>query len=585
MRTGKLVRKYLQAIAVILAGTLTGCGDGSSHPGTDIENIALADIRYTLAPNLTKDGSNSVDVTLKFKGEMDGVTQLMVGGKWGGVENSRQRFRDLSIEGEDIVLPKNLNKYILDVGHKPGHEVTVSYRLSEADMRDAATNIEYFYTPVLNDDVIHLIGTHALVIPFRDNKDDKFSVSLTWENLPAGWKTIDTLPGEDIYSRWIGQQVVAAAPSHYIHRDGPLTILKVDAHDFEQDAFNERIGDGFNALTRLWGTEEQDYLVSLLGTLDSWDHGSFTGTGRFNSFASAASRDFALNDIGPVLIHEITHHWIPGQLGNAEVCQTDNPSDCPPSVKWFSEGFTDFVAVQVMISEGHWDRRDLVAFTNAYLRDYYISPARNATGKAIDKLFWQDFEHERQPYWRGFLIAMNWDAETLTFTKGSASTISALQSLREAAANSEDNRPILTAEYIAENFSHQRPRIEDIERYYVKGETIEIRPDLFPDCADLKVEPIQSYDVGFDPDATLSTGIVTSVQSDHNAFKAGLRNRQTLIAKVSGGGGETSAPLVLEVKDRDTVKTISYIPVGGEPIMVPQFEITGDCSANYIYGE
>lgn len=190
-----------------------GCGGQLSHSQADAVKIAPTDIQYILTPKFSDDGPNSLDVILNFKGEMDGETQLNIGGKWAGVEYSRKRFRGLSITGEEVIHSENLDQRVLDIQHKPGSEITIAYRLSEEDMRDASADIEYFYAPVLNDDVIHLIGTHALVIPFGDNRDDKRSISLTWENLPLGWKAIDTLPNDDIYSRWIVQQVIATAPS------------------------------------------------------------------------------------------------------------------------------------------------------------------------------------------------------------------------------------------------------------------------------------------------------------------------------------------------------------------------------------
>lgn len=569
---------------------LSACDGGSVEKDASTSETLpadmSADIEYSLTPRFFEDGHNMLDIMLRFTGEPDGSTQIMVGSSWAGVEYSRDRYRALSILGDEIILPQDMDQRMLDIGHRPGSEITISYSLSEADMRDAATDVEYFYTPVLNDDVIHLIGTHALIIPHRNDRETKFSVALKWNDLPQGWTHIDTLPSEPIYARWIGQQIIAAAPANYVHKKDALTVLKVDAHDFDQAAFNLRMTESFQSLNQLWGSEDDEFLITLLGTPDTWNHGAFTGAGRFNSFASAATRNFSLDDVAVVLTHEIAHHWMPGQLGDWPSCQTENEEDCPASIRWFSEGFTDFVAAQVMVTEGHWDRKDLVAFTNKYLRNYYLSSARNATGKAIDELFWLDFEHERQPYWRGFLIAMNWDAETQFHSKGSASAMTELIDMYKAAnAAADEDRPVLTADYIAKRFSHHRDRIEDIERYYVKGETLEIRSNLFPDCAELKSKPLYGYDVGFDPEVTLSTGIVAGVSPEHNAYEAGLRNGQNFMAKVSGGGEDTSKPLVLEVKEGERTKTISYIPVGGEALMIPQFEITGACSEDYFYRE
>lgn len=563
-----------------LALLLSACGSE-----TKVKAKTPADIQYELTPIFAQNEPNRLKVVLTFKGETDGNTQLRIGGRWGNVEYGLERFRNLSVEGNGVVLPHDLYQRNLDVEHMPGADIEVTYELSAEDMRDASSDIEYFYTPVLNDDLIHIIGTHGLVRPYRGDLDSKFSVSFDWKNLPSGWSTVDSLPDKDIHAGYIATQVLAAAPSANIVEDGGLSILKSGRHDFSAKGFNERTKILFRQINELWHTETPDYHVSLLGTPPWEEHNSFTGTGRYNSFVAAATPGMDLEFLTLFLAHEINHHWIPSGLGEWPRCGSEDDRDCSPKISWFSEGFTDFAAAQVMIAAGYWDRKDLVAFTNEYLADYHISPARNATGKAIDEMFWQDFEHERQPYWRGFLIAMNWDAETQYFTKGSTSVMSVLQDMHAHAENSGDDRPVLTADYIAKQFSHKRHRIEDIERYYIQGETIDINPNLFPDCATLTEAPVYGYNVGFDPEATLSSGFVVGVSADHNAAKAGLKNGQQFLAKVSGGGGDTTVPLVLEVKDGEAIKTISYMPIGGEPVMVPQFEISGPCLNDYSYSK
>ena len=45
----------------------------------------------------------------------------------------------------------------------------------------------------------------------------------------------------------------------------------------------------------------------------------------------------------------------------------------------------------------------------------------------------------------------------------------------------------------------------------------------------------------------------------------------TFVSKVSGGGGVTSIPLVLEVSDKGQKFEVNYIPVGTKTVMIPQF--------------
>ena len=67
---------------------------------------------------------------------------------------------------------------------------------------------------------------------------------------------------------------------------------------------------------------------------------------------------------------------------------------------------------------------------------------------------------------------------------------------------------------------------------------------------------------------------------DHNSAKAGLRDGQKFVTKVSGGGGDTTIPLVLEVIDNGKPLMISYSPISGQYVQIPQFEITKDCKGD-----
>jgi len=154
-----------------------------------------------------------------------------------------------------------------------------------------------------------------------------------------------------------------------------------------------------------------------------------------------------------------------------------------------------------------------------------------------------------------------------------------LRDMYETTKAAEDDRPVLTQDYIAQAFSDEAGRdvLGDVKQFYNEGGELNPHANLFPGCAELGTASAFTYDVGFDAQATLGSGIVSGVADGHNASKAGLKNGQALVAKVSGGGGDSAVPLVLEVQESGKNLTISYMPVSGEPVMVPHFEMTGDC--------
>ena len=79
------------------------------------------------------------------------------------------------------------------------------------------------------------------------------------------------------------------------------------------------------------------------------------------------------------------------------------------------------------------------------------------------------------------------------------------------------------------------------------------------------------YSLGFDVEASLGTGIFSGVNKDHNSYFAGLRDGMEFIEKVKGGGGNTTEPIVLKVKDNNTLLNISYLPTGEKSVEIPQY--------------
>ena len=559
---------------IFLGGTilLTACGGNQEHSRTE-------ELSYALTPIFSEE-ENQLNVEVKFTGEIDGTTTIRVGSRWNRDDKAGKRFKHLSVSGQDAELPADLNQPLLQVRHAPGAELTISYQLSSKDMDDAATSIEYFYVPVLLPDVIHLIGSSSLIVPRWDAPDASFDVEINWTDLPKGWVHIDTLPARAVYPREIASQILATAPSENVSVTGEpyeLTILTAGEHDFKKDVFRNEMARVYASLNTLWKANEPRFLVTLLGTPDYASYSAFTGTGRFNSFASAASKGIALNFLTQFLSHEVAHHWVPSQLGNWP--DWKKGENYPPKITWFSEGFTDFVMTRAMLLDGHWTQDDLLDYTNQYLRDYYLSPAKTAKAHTIDDLFWSDYEHEKQPYWRGFLLAMNWNSEINEKTASQSGAMDVLQAMYETAKMApQDDRPILTSEYIAQSFSAKAGRdlFEDVKNFYYEGELINPNPDMFRGFAALKSKPVYIYDVGFDVETTLSSGTVTGVVRDHNVAKAGLKDGQTFVSKVSGGGGDTTTPLVFEVDEDGKRLTISYFPISGDPIAIPQFEKIGD---------
>lgn len=534
---------------------------------------------YEFAPSLNADNVHELRVRVSFNGDLDGETQIQLGGSWADEQETWKRFKNLSLDGHGQSSQMTQTKAVIEVRHPPNADLTFSYTFSATDMRNPRDDIEYFYAPVLQQDIVHLIGVTSLAIPVLEGVE-QYAIDVNWVGIPDSWETTDTLPDRPVHPGELRRQVFVAGEASMFTKSGPqnsLVIVKAGNHAFQSQAFAETVTHILAELTALWQDRETKFLVTLLGTPRQSSFSSFVGTGRYDSFASAASGDIDLDFLSLFIAHEVTHHWMPDKLGVRPNCTSGK---CTDRTRWFSEGFTDFIATRVMVESGYWSRADFVKFSNVYLHEYYSSSAKHATAAAIEEKFWSDWNHERQPYWRGFILAMNWNSEISATSQGKASLTDVLLDMKTKADIAPTKvRPVLSSTYIAKQISEVAARDvhEDIEAYYVLGGLLKPRPDWFGECAELRVLPIPEYNVSFNTEITLDTGIVTGVVQGSNADKAGLKNGQIFLEKISGGGGDTSVPLVLKVSEQDRVFEVSFIPVGNKVLDVPQFELTKRC--------
>jgi len=205
-----------------------------------------------------------------------------------------------------------------------------------------------------------------------------------------------------------------------------------------------------------------------------------------------------------------------------------------------------------------------------------MSPARNVPNTDIQKDFWNDPDVERQPYLRGFLLALNWNQEIITISNKQKNMADALRGLKDK-AQKNSLLPELTPSYLTTHFSRWvgRDLTSDLTSYITNGETIIPTPENLGGCETLTMRPSFRYNLGFDVDASLGSGIFSGVRENSNAYRAGLRNGMKFLSKVKGGGGDTTRPIVLGVNDAGEDIEVSYLPIDGEGVDVPQY-VTSD---------
>lgn len=515
-------------------------------------------------------GDGGFNVAVTFRGEPDGSTLLNLPNEWGGQAELFRSIEALRVRNASITDTDKLHVKVL--AHDPSAEITVSYRVVqdfEGPFRNAVR-----YRPVAAADHLHWIGNTVFVLPAGEDSE-KIAVELKWKNFPSAWtiansygvgqrrQKIETTLGELGAGLYVGGDYRV---TRTLAAGKPVFVAIRDKWQFEDAELAAMVSRVIGSQRAFWNDHSQSrYLVSLT----AWDEGpnssSFGGTGLTSAFALFATPNATVTSIRGLLSHEYSHNWIPMKMG-----RMPEPEQ---SLYWFSEGFNEFYTYRQLLKAGIISRQEYIDTYNSHIREYFMLPTRNEPNERIVKDFWNDSAVGRLPYLRGFLFATNLDAAIRRKSGGARSLDDPMFEIYKSAATG--SKPTLSFEYLAGVFS--RYLGEDptslMTRQLTKGELIEPAADALGDDVLLENVPIDEFELGFDFEKLAKERTVAGVTPNTSAYDAGLRNGQQRIGGVSIFFGDTTKEIELKVKDDAGEKTIKFLPVAKQRLLVPQFKL------------
>ena len=187
---------------------------------------------------------------------------------------------------------------------------------------------------------------------------------------------------------------------------------------------------------------------------------------------------------------------------------------------------------------------------------------RNYTANRMVERRKADFNAERLPYLQGFLLTAHWNTDGRTMDR-------VLRNLMK------NNRSPLSNQRIAEalRLTGLANAGEEIERFVVRGETIQLRPRIWGECATGSTLDVRQFDIGFDSDESKKTGIIQRVREGGNAWEAGVRNGQRWSA-IDVVWGDPGYLTELEIRDGERSRRVKYYPASSDAIRAPQYTPT-----------
>jgi predicted metalloprotease with PDZ domain len=517
-------------------------------------------VEYALTPVVRDGALRSVEVALRFRGDADGETRLLLPDSWGG-ENELYR----GVEALEVVSGASMRpgegpaERVLT--HRPGARIQVRYRVVQDWPGEPMAAQGNPYRPIIQPGYFHLIGHTVLARPhISPATPTRFRV----RRLPRGWTFASDLQHRGLRLGNIEQSVTVGGDFRIVEGENARVAVR-GAWRFTDAAFARDVNEIVAGQRRFWGDRTSPFLVTVvqLNAPDGWT--SIGGTGLSDAFAFFASPNADPAPITRTLAHEGLHTWIPRQIGGM-------PDEDEAAHYWLSEGFTDFYTGRMLVRQGLWTPAEFAEDLNSTLRAYAESPVRTAPNARILADFWREQPVQQLPYQRGRLAASIWDARLRAMGRDLDDVV--IEMRRRARAGD----PLKAAELLPVVAASLGLDISaDIASHMEEGRPILLPEDTFAPCGRVVTRQTPPFHRGFDIDATTANNnVISGVDPGLPAHAAGMRDGMVLIRRDAGEIGNAEQEIVYVVRDGERERALSYMPRGRGMLTVQRLVLDED---------
>jgi len=270
-------------------------------------------------------------------------------------------------------------------------------------------------------------------------------------------------------------------------------------------------------------------------------------------------------DVQFLFAHEAFHTWNPAQLGELV------PKD---PVYWFTEGFTDYYARLLLLRASFIGSEQYAEDINRIYSEYMSSPARNYDEQRVQTHYLSDPATQRLPYLQGDLLALKWNAVIGERSHGTQSLDDAMRLLMQKAKESEQTLSDQDLAAVFANFVG--PEVfADVRDYVHAGKTFPLPAQALGPCFKVEKQLLYTFKAGFDVDAMYQGGVIRGVEPESEAFRAGLRDGQSVLQTSGINPNDANQAIEINVLDSGQPKRIRYFP-RGSAAQVDQYRFTSE---------
>ena len=480
----------------------------------------------------------------------------------------------------------NLYKYVVQFEGKDGTNVKATEKKTERIVtpnKNGKASLKYTlsfdpkiiensaFAPKIDSEFFSIAGCQWLL--WIGKYEKKHDTSIEIVDAPKDWKFHSSIQQnakkinlKASYGDLISKRIGGGGDSRtFFIKNKPVSIFIKGKFDIP----NEKIFDAAEKIVRVQRDWFGDYEQDFYNVVINERKGVVAGTAIENQFVCFVQPDVDKNRLNMILAHEMFHNWLPIKMRIKR-----EKEDHQVRHEWFFEGFTEYFAKKVLFDSGLLSKEEFADLINKDIHSLADNPYKNITYKellSLAKARKFTSTHKKLSYYRGVLIALQWEAQLRKSNKNLSNFTRSLYRFIQ-----EKNGAISEKTFFDFAKSYGVEAREDFEKYILNGESIEVDSNgLGKDFITMERE-VPLFETGFSLRESRRQKKIVGVVENGVAYKAGLRNGMEYVRARNSGRFSNSwsseKPLTVVVKVDGKEKTIDYFP-HGEMIKLLQFQV------------
>lgn len=444
---------------------------------------------------------------------------------------------------------EDINSYTKKITFHKKTEARIGY-----DLCSDESNYQLDY-PIINEKYFQFTALTALIMPdYR--QEQELNILFKLANVPADFRLF-TSSGE-VHSTEFSytgpvsnftSYTIVAAKDHVQSMDiGDKKIYGLS--NDEQAAFPNGIVKKMKKVLsyqyNLMGeTDANPLLIAVISAPEIMEFGRFFENTLLLSFKESVSEDKRLR----AFAHEHFHKWL-GKL----IVPRDGEGD---DLVWFLEGIDDYIGIKSAYQAGAISYSEYVSVINKLLIENSLSPLSHVSYKDLLGLYLRELQYTKDAQIRGQLVSLMIQGEkTLPLAEDPVLRIT--KKILESRAGSIVS---ISFEELEKHFIEHVGNADwqNLKYFINTGENLNLPLTLDRGRATLRDKKVRIADYGFDLDALIRNRVISGLEDDAPAYRAGLRNGMQVLSHNLSLSDPDKKIRILVLKD-DKAVPIFFVP-------------------------